>query len=83
MKKNEVDAARKDEQEIVEAQKALKKHLKGLSKNQLIMTVMDLAASVIQTTELNRALNETLDVLKQERASSEKVNTDSSAATPA
>lgn len=80
MKKEQVDAERREQAEIQEAQRELKRHLKTLSKNQLIATVMDLAASVIQTTELNKALNNTLDVLKQERAKNEEANNSSSAA---
>lgn len=81
MKKEDLDAAKKEEKEILEAQQTLKRHLKTMSKNQLIATVMDLAATVVQTTELNRALNETLDALKQERAKNEKVTTDSNTIT--
>jgi hypothetical protein len=81
MKKEQLDAERKEQSEILEAQRALKKHLKSLSKNELINTVMDLAATVIQTTELNKALNNAVDVLKQERAQNEKSDTITSTAT--
>jgi hypothetical protein len=82
MNKSDVNEAKQEAKEIADANRALRKHLKGMSKNQLINTVMELASSVMQSAEINQGLNNALEILKNERKENEKV-TDSASSTTA
>lgn len=81
MNKEQVDSKKQEDAEVENAARELRKHLKTLSKNDLINAVMQLAGAIMHTTELNRGLNEALDVLKKERANNEEANSSASTTT--
>lgn len=77
----------KDAREVMQSQKELKAHLKSLSKNELVQTVIQIAQALAVQIETNKALNQNLKYLlnQADEASQtkEQSNEESTAGEPA
>lgn len=64
----------KDARDIMQAQKDLKAHLKSLSKNELIQTVIHIAQALAVQIETTKALNANLKLMLNQNENKEQVN---------
>lgn len=61
----------KDAREVMQHQRDLKAHLKSLSKNELIQTVIQIAQALAMQLDTNKTLNENLKILLKEQKNEE------------